>query len=150
MKSFDIENSWNQIHAKNLLKIKLLKKLIPAKVNTFKVIVKSQKLIVRCIYRLPNCKMFFQQFQMVLENIGHFDFIVNLFKVSSMSMTLNTRCMLTNIIKKHIRITDKSKTLIDLTISSNTSKIAHVKLVSQTTTWSLLHSICQNRNFNQS
>ena len=31
---------------------------------------------------------------------------------------------LTNIIKKHTRITDKSKTLIDLAISSNTSKIA--------------------------
>ena len=31
---------------------------------------------------------------------------------------------LTNIIKKHTRITDKSKTLIDLVISSNISKIA--------------------------
>ena len=90
-------------------------------------IVKSEKLLVGCIYRPPNDKKFFQQFRMVLENIGHRanililgDFNVDLSKVYSISNDFKHMLHamnLTNIIKKDTRITDKSKTLIDLALS---------------------------------
>lgn len=96
-------------------------------------IVKSQKLLVGCIYRPPHDKKFFQQFQTALENIGHRanililgDFNVDLSKVNTMSNDFKQilhSVNLTNIITKYTLITDKSMTMIDLVISSDTSKI---------------------------
>ena len=97
------------------------------------IIIKSQRLLVGCVYRPPNDKRFLQQFQKMLENITQRanvlilgDFNIDLSKVSNMSkdfIQILHSVNLSNIITKYTRITDKSKTLIDLAIASDISKV---------------------------
>ena len=98
------------------------------------VLTKSQKLLVACIYRPPNDKVFLHQLNEILNNICHRsnillmgDFNIDLSKVNTpLSNDLKQMLAganLSNVIKNHTRITDHSRTLIDLAITADVSKI---------------------------
>lgn len=96
--------------------------------------IKSQKLLVGNIYRPPNDKNFLQQINLILNKISHRnnilligDFNIDMFDnnkalTKDFKQTLD-RHNLVNVIRTHTRITESSKTLIDLAITADNSKI---------------------------
>ena len=103
------------------------------------VLVKSQKLIFNCIYRPPTDKSFLKNFRKTVNKvchrgnvilIGDFNIDMNLTKTPRNPSTnelllLLNECNMQNVITSHTRITDHSKTLIDLAITGNPSKITN-------------------------
>ena len=98
------------------------------------IIFKSQKLLLGCIYRPPNDKKFLQNFNVILNDICHRsnilligDFNIDL-SDNDKTLTRDFKQLLAgqnlvNHIKDYTRITDSSKTLIDLAITASQSKV---------------------------
>ena len=101
------------------------------------VILKSQRIITACIYRPPNQRDFLKHLTPILERFSGRSNIVLLGDLNIdmskedayLSATLHrtlAKLALQNVIKDYTRITDKSKTLIDLAITSvNNAKITN-------------------------
>jgi len=136
---FGHKNHWGGVlfYYQNHLEIHQLD-LLPPTVNIeaifLELITKSQKLLVGCIYRPPDYKDFLGPFNQVLDIICHRanilllgDFNIDLSKANTPLSTefkqILAAANLTNIIRNHTRITDKSKSLIDLAITADQSKI---------------------------
>lgn len=100
-------------------------------------IVKSQKLLIGCVYRPPKEKTFVSNFRKIAESFCHRSNILLLgdfnIDMSAENEPRQTRDFkqalyelnLSNIIKTHTRITNRSKSLIDLALSSDTDKVHH-------------------------
>ena len=97
------------------------------------VTVRSQKLLIACVYRHPKQKNFLKYFSPILEKFATRtniillgDFNIDLKKEFSLKndfIRLISRFNLTNLIKQYTRITENSKSLIDLAITANESKV---------------------------
>ena len=97
-------------------------------------ILKSQKLLVGCIYRPSNDKKFLQRMSVIIKDICHRsnilllgDFNIDLFD-SDKPLTRTFKQILAeynlvNVIREYTRITVSSKSLIDHAITANPSKI---------------------------
>jgi len=98
-------------------------------------IIRSQKLLVACVYRPPKQKSFLQHFEPILDRFFHRtnvillgDFNIDLDDRNETAQKFDfvrilSRFNLKNLIKNHTRITDRSRTLIDLAITPNSAKV---------------------------
>ncbi len=100
----------------------------------------SQRLLIGCVYRPPDVSTFYEKFQVVLENIwatrknilitGDFNSDMLLRNQSEVEKYLGKKLKnilgnfgLKNVIKSPTRITDTTKTIIDLIIVSDLTKL---------------------------
>lgn len=99
------------------------------------ILLKSQKIIIGCVYRPPNDKHFVKRFRVIAEKFIHRsnllflgDFNIDMLAEQEPRQTREFKqtlyeLNLTNVINTHTRITDRSKTLIDLILISDTNKV---------------------------
>ena len=98
---------------------------------------RSQKLLLACIYRPPNDKHFIKTFEAIVEKVCHRrnvlllgDLNIDLSRDKSSPLAVQLRRILytqnlTNVIKDPTRINNKSSTLIDHAITSNPAKVTN-------------------------
>ena len=96
----------------------------------------SQKIVIACIYRPPKDKAFISNFRKIAEKFCHRsnvlllgDFNIDLSADQESQQTRHFKqtlyeLNLTNVIKNYTRVTDRSKTLIDLALTIDTSKVS--------------------------